>query len=386
MQRILQVVTSLERGGIELWLMQVLRSADPARYQIDFLVLDQDGALAPEARRLGSRVVTSPEPKKLWRVWRDFATVLRAQGPYDVVHGHMHHYNGLVLRMAAWHGVPCRVAHSHNDTRVVEQHPSWRRRCYLELMTHWIRRFATHRIAVSREAAEDLFGASWAAERNCQIVYCGLDLAPFAAIGDRAETLADLGLPDDALVIGHVGRFHWRKNHAFLLEIAAEAFAREPRARLLCLGDGPLMDEIELRAKAMGIAERIVFAGSRADVPMLMTTAMDVFVLPSHHEGLSLASLEAQAAGLACVLADGLTREGDVVPQLIRRLPLSAPAAEWAAMVLAVAGQPRMRSEMALATLGQSHFAIERSVERIRSVYDSGGQLKSGRAPRECAD
>jgi glycosyltransferase involved in cell wall biosynthesis len=364
------VVAGLGYGGIETWLLNVMRATDRRCYPMDFLTLTgEEQGSEEQVRTLGGRIIPCPHPRQPWLVARRFRQVLRTEGPYAVAHSHVHHYSGFVMRMAAHEGVPVRVAHSHNDTRVVEASRRRPRQLYLSLMKSWIQRYATDRIAVSRESAEDLFGANWAAEKNCQIIHCGLDFGPFAVIADRLQTRAEIGLPPDALVIGHVGRFFWRKNHKLLLEIAAEVFAREPQARLLCLGDGPLMPEIEGKARAMGIADRILFAGSRTDVPLLMTTVMDAFVLPSHHEGLSLASLEAQAASLPCLVADGLTREGDVLPQLIHRLSLEAPASRWAECLLEVAGRRPIRREHALKAMMESEFSIQRSVARLLQVY-----------------
>ena len=135
---------------------------------------------------------------------------MQTAGPFSVVHSHVHHYSGLIMRVAGGQCVPVRVVHSHNDTRGVEAGASWRRRLYLALMRRWIARHATHRIAVSRSAAEDLFGPGWP---TCsRIIPCGLELSAFAAPDERREVRRAWGLAEDALVLGHVGRFHWRKN------------------------------------------------------------------------------------------------------------------------------------------------------------------------------
>ena len=119
--RILHVVSSLERGGIETWLIDILRRLKPPDYQMDFLVLQEsEGALAPDAARLGSRVITCPQHRNLWKVWRCFADTLRRYGPYDVVHCHSQHFSGIVVRFASFCRVPVRIVHSHNDTRGVE--------------------------------------------------------------------------------------------------------------------------------------------------------------------------------------------------------------------------------------------------------------------------
>jgi glycosyltransferase involved in cell wall biosynthesis len=367
---VLHVVSSLERGGIEMWLIDILRRLKPPDYQMDFLVLQESqGALAPVARQLGSRVVTCPHHRNLWKVWRCFAETLRRNGPYDVVHCHSHHFSGVVVRLASLCRVPVSVVHSHNDTREVEASARFPRRLYLWWMKRWIRRYATWRVGVSRESAEDLFGAGWQEDRNTCVIHCGVDLSRFSADQDGGQVRRSVGLPADALVIGHVGRFYPRKNHRFLLDVAAELFALMPHAWLLSLGDGPLMPEIQARAEALGIADRIVFAGSRSDVPVLMRSAMDVFMLPSHHEGLSIALLEAQAAGLPCVVSDRLTQEGDAVASLVHRLPLDAGPAAWATVALRAAQGSTIDRNEALRTVLASDFNIERSAAKVAEVY-----------------
>ena len=377
--RILHVVSSLERGGIELWLMQVLQTIDRERYRMDFLVLgERTGVLEQQLRSLGSQVLICRSPRNLWQVQREFARVLASYGPYDVVHSHVHHFSGLIVRMAARHGVSFRVVHSHNDTRPAEAGASWRRQLYLRAMKRWIRRYTTDRIAVSRSAAEDLFDAGSSRDPGCQILPCGIDFSKFKA-GHvlRAEARKGLGLNEDAVLIGHVGRFQARKNHRFLLDVARTVFAGDERARLLLVGDGELMLEIEARARELEIANRVIFAGARPDVPALMH-AMDIFVFPSHYEGLGLVLLEAQASGLPCVLAEGLPREVDVVTDLIYRLPLTAPAATWASAILRAVDRPRPSVDQAWQALSRSRFTIERSTEDMLGVYKSRCRGKTG--------
>jgi glycosyltransferase involved in cell wall biosynthesis len=365
--------------------MNVLRSIDAARYAMDFLVLyHRAGAFAPEAQSLGCQVFTSPQPRKVWRLWRKFDAIVRARGSYDIVHSHVHHFSGIVMRMAARHGVPIRIVHSHNDTRSVEREAFWHHRFYLRLMKGWIERFATHRIAVSRSAAEDLFGPDWSSDSRCRIIPCGVNLAAFAGSDCRWTVRRALGLAEDALVIGHVGRFHERKNHRLVLEIAAQVLARDPHARLLLIGDGELKPVIEARAAELHIADRVVLTGARADVPALMR-AMDVFVFPSRYEGLGLAVVEAQAAGLPCVIASTMPEEIDVVPALIHRLPLSAPPELWAGRIQQAAAAPRPSPEEALRGVRASAFEIDRSVARLLDIYDMNQEFRLHKAGPEGA-
>jgi glycosyltransferase involved in cell wall biosynthesis len=169
-----------------------------------------------------------------------------------------------------------------------------------------------------------------------RVLYCGIDLLPFRATVDPVAVRAGLGIPADALVVGHVDRFREVKNHTFLVDIAVELAKREPRMRLLLIGDGPLRPAIERQAKKGGVGEKIFFAGVRSDISRLMLGAMDVFVLPSLHEGLPIVGIEAQAAGLPFILSDVVSEETDVVDSLVRRLSLSQPASAWAEEIVAM--------------------------------------------------
>ncbi len=376
-RRVLHVVRQMDAGGIAAWLMNVLRHIDRERFQMDFLLVhDGPAGYAHEIRSLGSSITTCLGYHRPWQFAGNFAEVLRAAGPYDVVHSHIFNFSGFVLKLAARHGVPVRIAHSHTDTRLKEASLGWHQRLwragYLGLTKRWIGRYATLRLGVSALAAEALFGKEWASDRHSRVLPLGLDFSAFGVRDDPAEVRRSLGLPADALVIGHVGNYVWHKNHDFLIEIAAEVLRRQPRAWLLLVGHHLLGSPVEARVQALGLAERVVIAGPRDDVPRLMTAAMDGFLFPSHYEGFGLVLLEAQAAGLPCVFTDSLPAEVDVIPALIHRMPLATPAADWATTALAAAEQRPLAREAALAWVLQSEFNIERSVETLMQIYDRG--------------
>ncbi len=373
--RTLHVVGALNRGGVETWLMHVLRHIDRDRFRMDFLVhTAQPAAYDDEARALGARIIPCLHPSQPLQYGRRFKRILREYGPYDVVHSHVHHFSGYTLRLAAQAGVPVRIAHSHSDTAAVERAASPARRAYLALMEYWVRRHATTGLAASARAAAALFGPHWQRDPRYRLLYCAIDLAPYRLPVDTAACRAELGLPPDVHVIGHVGNFKPVKNHAFLLKIAAEVIQRESRARFLLVGDGPLRPDIERRAQAVGLGEHVVFAGPRADVPRLMRGAMDAFLMPSLYEGLPVVGLEAQAAGLPLILSDTITTETDVIPELVNHISLDAPPAAWADAVLAALAQrPSITSAEALAQIAASPFTIERSVAELERLYDCTG-------------
>jgi glycosyltransferase involved in cell wall biosynthesis len=366
--RVLQVVAQMNRGGIETWLMQVLRHLDPQRIRMEFLVTRAaPGHYDAEIRALGSTTIPCETPAQPARFTGRMLRVLRARGPYDVVHSHVHHFSGVVLAVARCGGVPVRIAHSHLDTADADKAAPPARRLYLGLMRRALDWSATHGLAVSEVAAVALFGARWRSDPRFEIARCGLDFEVFSGPEDSAAVRAELGLPADALVLVHVGRFDPQKNHALLLRVAAAVFAQEPGARLLMLGDGPLRAGVEDEAARLRIRDRVVFAGVRTDVARVLH-ACDVFVFPSVREGLPLVGLEAQAAGLPIVLSDIITREVVVLPDLFTWRSISDPPERWAEAVLAAAHR-RAPVAKAVAALEASEFSMVRSLPALLDVY-----------------
>lgn len=370
--RILHVVGGMDRAGTETWLMHVLRNIDREYFWMDFLVhTTQKCAYDDEICARGSKIIPCLHPSRPSLYAANFKRILCKYGPYDVVHSHVHHFSGYVLRLAQQTGVPVRIAHSHNDTSSAKARVGLDRRLYLMLMKRWITHYATVGLAASRKAAVDLFGADWKTDERWRTLYCAVDLLAFHQQIDRLAVRAELGIPPDAFVIGHVGRFEEQKNHALLIEIAAEIAKREPNMRLLMLGDGSLRPSIQQKVSELNLSDHVIFAGVRPDVPRLMLGAMDVFLFPSLYEGLGLVLIEAQAAGLPCVFSDVVPEEADVVRPLVQRISLSQPVSAWAEAVMAATKQDTVTINQleALTTIEKSFFNIRTKVKELQSCY-----------------
>jgi glycosyltransferase involved in cell wall biosynthesis len=333
--RILHVLGKLDRGGIETWLVEVLRNIDREKYQMDFLVhTTEPGAYDEEVRALGSQIIPCLSPSNPIQYMFNFRRVLNQYGPYDIVHSHVHHFSGYVLMLAAMAGVKIRIAHSHSDARTAEVSKSVQRKAYLRIMQTMIRTVATGGLAVSAEAGCDLFSSQECHAGKWELQHLGIDLARFEVPVDANGVRESLGIPSNAIVIGHVGRFCEAKNHALFVDIARELVRTEARCFFLLVGEGSLRGAIEEKVRNYGLAKHFIFAGVRSDVPTLMRGAMDVLLFPSLYEGLGLALLEAQAAGLKCVISNVIPVEVDAVPELIRRESLDHTPAEWASSLL----------------------------------------------------
>ena len=305
--------------------------------------------------------------RNLWSFSLRFRKILR-EGKYDVVHSHVHCFSGALLRWAKMEGVPIRIAHSHNahDGRRDSQARRW----YRKLMKSWINRYATDGLAPSEPAAQ-LFGDNWTVDARFQILRFGLDLRPFREPIDRCQIRAELGIPRAAPVIGHVGRFDRSKNHRFLLEIADLVLKSRPDIHFMFVGDGQLRPEIEAHARAIGLSSNMHFTGIRTDVPRLMRGGMDLFLFPSLNEGFGFSLLEAQAAGLHCLVSDTVPRDEVCLPDSAEFLPLSAGSHHWAARVITKLDLACSKSAPILSDQFHDKFSMQSSLRQLMNIYAS---------------
>ena len=243
--RILQVVTHMERGGLESMLMNYYRHVDRSKVQFDFLVHRQErAAFDDEIEALGGRIYRLP---RLVPWSKSYLTALDQffdePSEYKIVHVHQDCLSSVILKAAAQHNVPVRIAHSHNanqDKNLKYPIKLWYKRA--------IPKYATCLFACGKDAGDWMFGGA-----PYQIINNAIDAAAYAyAPTKRADVRQQLGLADE-LVVGHVGRFNPQKNHPFLLEIFAALLKKEPNAVLLLVGGGDDMPKVQAKAQALGI-------------------------------------------------------------------------------------------------------------------------------------
>lgn len=353
------MVGGLHTGGAETWLASVLPAMIERGWMPEFCLLDdREGPLAEEFRRLGIAVHHCPKrPGPLLRLIR--------AGGYAVVHSHVLLFSGFVAAVAQAAGVPVRIVHAHNshDGRGEDL----ARRAYRAAMRLGIRRCATHALACSADAQQFL-------GRPAEWLPYGVNLQPFQA-PRKLLRRANFGIPADALVVGHVGRLTEQKNQAFLLTAFAQAAAQDSRLHLAIAGEGPL--ENSLREQARGV-ERIHFLGRRGDIPALLTGLFDAFAMPSLHEGLPVALLEAQAAGLPCLTSERIGRQAFVLPEMIETLSIEQGTNAWAAGLLNVVRRGRMPRQEAGHRITLAGFDSKLSAERLAGFYERAIRAPEG--------
>ncbi|MGN0251617.1 MAG: glycosyltransferase family 1 protein [Oliverpabstia sp.] len=332
MIRVLQVVTYMGRGGLETMLMNYYRHMDRDKVQFDFLVHREfEADYDREIRDLGGKIYHVSRMIPWSRAYRqELKSFFQEHPEYKIVHVHQDCLSSVALQCAKECGIPVRIAHCHSSSAV----RNWKYPVKLHYMKK-IPHYANYLFACGKQAGDWMFHSN-----KFEIVRNAIDAEKYQYSSNVAVQIrTELGLNNNA-VIGHVGNFTPAKNHAFLLEVFQQILKLQPKARLLLVGGGDGLHLIQEKARNMGIYDRIVFTGVRSDVNKLLQ-AMDAFVFPSLYEGLPVTMIEAQAAGLPCIISDQVSNECIVTNGLVTIQGLNQSLSEWAAHILQQAQKPR---------------------------------------------
>ncbi|WP_312157518.1 glycosyltransferase family 1 protein [Acinetobacter variabilis] len=311
-KRVVHVLGAMNAGGTEAWLMALLRNTDRTLIQHDFIVHSYEkGFYDDEIKLLGGNIYPISFSKNPIKYFFNLYNLFKKLNP-DVVHSHVHVFSGLVLLVAFIAGVTNRISHSHTDLSVQQQGYNLIRRVYWKIMQKLILVFATTKIAVSQKAALNLYGENYKGQKSCLIMPCGIDLKKYDKKNKDINMRKEFGLPDDAFVLGHVGRFEESKNHDFLIDLLYEIRKVNPNVYLVLVGDGTLKEKIEKKVKNLDLEPYVIFTGLRKDVPIIMLSVFDVFLFPSFYEGLGLVAIEAQLSGLRSICSKFIPQEVDI--------------------------------------------------------------------------
>lgn len=362
--RVLWVAKGLGRGGAEVLLLQALRHLDRSRFDVEVAyVLPWKSALVPDFAEHGVTMhcLGAPPFGRLTWVYR-LARLIRS-GNFDVVHTHMPQ-PAVAARLSARARTP--LLHTEHNVW-----PRYRRITSLANALTYGRNQAV--IAVSDGVARSIRRPSWmrvGALPPVEVIVHGVDTAAVqSGPGARIAARTLLRLPAGAPVIGTVGNFTPKKGQDILLHAVARIRDTHPDVRLVMVGSGPRERHLRDLVGQLGLGANVIFAGSRDDVPAILA-GFDVFALSSLYEGLSIALLEAMAAGIPCVA----TRVGGV-PEILQdghegRLVSPSDATALADAILAVLADPEARAGMGEAGQAQAaRFDAGVAVQRIEQIY-----------------
>lgn len=332
---VLVLITAMDRAGAETMMMNYLRNVNRSNIQIDFLINRQAGTdYEEEIERLGSHVyhMCPLYPGQFWKYKKEFRQFLREHPKYQIIHSNLEERSYFALKIAKEEGVPVRIAHAHSVPH--GRNLKMIMRLYFRKK---LQKYYTHAFACGERPAKWLFGSM----EDVTIMRNAVDTEQFRYdIDTRKKVREELGIGEQELVIGHVGRFIPEKNQKFLIEIFKNVNNQQRDSRLLLIGGGKPAAEVkykkqvEQQVKMLGLQNRVNFLGIRTDIDRLMQ-AMDVLVMPSVTEGIPVTLVEAQVSGLNCLISDAISGEVGITEQ-IQYQGLSDDEEDWANKILSL--------------------------------------------------
>lgn len=318
MNRILVYGMTNNPGGIETYVRNVFRLLNPTKTVFDFVVDFSEMCYADEFEKKGARIFYIPAKSQgIWKQWKELYKVLKRNPEYKYVYFNILDAGAAITMMVPWLLGKKIIVHSHNnDTEKIKLH---------RICRPFLNVFSSIRLACSKSAAFYMYGKYYG--KKAQIIPNAIDCKKYRWNPSiRRLKREELGIKDE-YVICHVGRLSKQKNVEKLLDIFLHVCEKEQNVILLSIGDGESRNEIIEYAKSLNLMDKVRFLGRRYDVPALLQVA-DVFVFPSLYEGFGIVAIEAQAAGLPCVLSDRVPREVQVTKDVVF-LGLEEPLEKW---------------------------------------------------------
>lgn len=329
--RVLQFPIANSKGGITQYILQNWRFIDKTRFQFDFATMSKTLDFADDLRAEGCKIyyISCYAEDNQDKFINEFKKII-TEGDYDIVHLHTKQWKSFIVEeIAKEAGVKKIIIHAHSSG--IDTLDDAKRKKQLELHNQILQRLtesmATDFWTCSWKASEFIFGDKISKDK-IRMMRNAIDLAKYVYdIEIRKKYRKEFGLSDDEFLVGNVGRLVYQKNQEFLLKVFLEiknTSYDSNKYKLLLVGSGERIEEYKKIVYDYGLSENVIFAGYRKDVPELLQT-MDVFCLPSRFEGLPIGAIEAQAAGLPCVISDCIAAE-TIESDGVVRLPFDVKA------------------------------------------------------------
>lgn len=328
--KILQYVSCMNRAGAETLLMNIYRNINRDKFEFHFISHTKEKCdYDDEIEALGGKVIYLERPslKNLNKYKKDFNEVVKKNGPYRAIHAHMQLNNGLILKVAKDIGIKTRISHAHLNGDYSKN--SFSRNCYRKYSKYLIRSNTTVNVSCSNESGKYLYDG-----REFKLLKNAIDLNNFN-LGNKHNRYLneELNLKNDIKIITHIGRFVQAKNHKFIIDIFSKVIEKNNNYRLILCGEGPLKEKIQELVKTKELSDYVYFLGVRDDINKILL-GTDIYLMPSILEGLPVVLVEAQAAGVNCIISDNIPKECDMEMGLINYMSLNDNSNKWVNTIL----------------------------------------------------
>jgi glycosyltransferase involved in cell wall biosynthesis len=311
--KVLHVLRGMTYGGVETWLVHLLRNLDKAEVSFDFLVQSRESQpYDSEIEATGSRIIREFRPNKPWTLKTSLSRINKSWGPYTIIHSHVYLFSGLVLWAASKAGFPVRIFHIHPQEDMKRNSIS--RRLYRHAMKHLLARHSHGGLFLTESGLASFVRGFKTQGQLLETMHPVVSLDRFRRDISRIETRKSLNLPADATIVVYIARFVRHKNHRLVVEIARRLASRNDLTFVLAGARGEAFTAIEDIVEG---SDNIMLMADIEDVSGLMK-ASDIFLFPSLNEGFGIVALEALASGLP-VIATDLPAIREAIPPSMHR-------------------------------------------------------------------
>lgn len=362
--RIAQIVGKYIGGGVESVLMNYYRNIDKNKIQFDF-IFDEDSTDIPykEIELLGGKVILVPPYQKIFKYHKELKRVL-IDGNYKIVHSHINTLSVFSLFVAKRAGIPIRIAHSHSTTNKKEK----KKNLLKQILKPFSKLFATNYMCCSEHAGRWLFGNKEYDKGNIYLLNNAIDLDEFKYNEElRIAKRKELGIGDNTIAIGHIGRFVEQKNHRFLIDVFNDIYKKNNDSILLLVGKGPLIEEMKEKVNNLKLTDSVKFLGQRDDVNELYQ-AFDFFLFPSLYEGLGMVAIEAQSSGLLCGVSNEVPKDVNITDK-VYYMDLNNDSKEWADKILEILKDINNKRDNYTECIRQRGYDIKEEVRKLEKIY-----------------
>ena len=327
MKKLLCIVSSMDRGGAETFLMKIYRQLDKSKYQMDFCVSKREsGFYDEEIKEMGGKIFyVPPKSKNPFKTFSAIKKLVKKEKYVSVLRTSQQSLASLDLFASKCGGARKLIYRSSNagvtDGEMINK-----------LFGFLPKIIPNVKIAPSTEAAEFVFGKNAVKNNRVTILHNALNYEDFRFKDEiRNKIRKELNVGNKTLY-GHVGRLNKQKNHMFLLRIFEEILKKDKNSVLVLIGEGELKQDILEKIKELNIGQNVIFLGPKKNINEYFM-AFDKLIFPSLFEGMPNVIIEAEASGLPCYISSTITKEANITG-LVKYIDLDKSAEEWANIIL----------------------------------------------------
>jgi glycosyltransferase EpsF len=361
MKKVLQIVPTLGYGGVANFVLNYYKKMNKDKIIFDFVTHGKEEAFHKDLIRSGSKIFYFKTIGQVGmkKYYKQLKSILN-HNEYNAIHINEGHITGVAALMCKLLGAKKVVCHAHTSACPNRKHTP-----FMPIFRYLTVKYGDIHLACGEKAAKFTYGNIDYIKINNAI-----DVKRFCSIqaNPSKELKLKYGIDNECFVIGHIGTFIEIKNHSYILRIFSQVAKRKKNTKLVLVGDGVLKDKIIDEAKKLNIINNVIFMGIQTDIPSIINM-LDVFLLPSLHEGLPLVGIEAQAAGVPCLFSNTIDKDVDLGMGSVKFLPIDENhVSNWCEEIMSLTNS-KVSPEKRTSILQNSGYDVNVEALKLFEIY-----------------